>query len=322
MTALPSALEQLLTSYFSPIDPIREKGASNIFINGHDTIFFEIAGNTELWSGPGWSSNLSLTDAIHMLANSLEQPLSKQLPLLDARLHDGSRVNAVLPPISNVPCVSLRLFPRKSLTAAELIKSGTFTRTQCEYLYRSVHNRCNILVSGCTDSGKTTLIKLLSAQIPITSRLLVLEDTAELNLPVAQHPNMIALEAAHRDSQVTMDSLVINSLRMAPQALILGELRDAPTANAFRTVLNTGLRGILTTMHANNCRETLTRLHDLVAEQNPNIRYETLRENINRNIDIVVSMTKTEGRGRHVREIIHRNKDNEFVSFDESTIPP
>lgn len=315
MTA--SALEQLLSSYFAPLDPIRDQGASNIFVNGHDTIFYEVAGVTTQWEGDGWNSDLSLTDAINMLANSLDQSMSPDLPLLDARLSDGSRVNAVLPPICSVPCISLRLFPRLSFTADRLIESGTMTNAQYQFLAQSTLDGCNILVSGCTDSGKTTLVKLLSDQIPASRRLLVLEDTAELNLSPDKHPNMISLEAAHRESQVTMATLVINSLRMAPQALILGELRDAPTANAFRTVLNTGVRGILSTMHANNCRETLTRLHDLVAEQTPNIRYETLQANINRNIDIVVSMTNDESRGRHVREIIHRDgNSSEFVLFD------
>ena len=317
MTAGASILEQLLASYFSPIDPIREAGASNIFINGHDSIFYERRGITREWDGTGWKNEFSLTEAIHMLANSLNQPIAKDYPMLDARLPDGSRVNAVLPPVTQRPCISLRLFPRKTLGSDALIASSSITREQIDFLALSVRASRNVLVSGCTDSGKTTLIKLLSDYIPPSRRLIVLEDTAELNLSPELHPNIISLEAADRDSRVTMDSLVINSLRMSPQALILGELRDAPTANAFRTVLNTGLRGILATMHANNCHETLTRLHDLVAEQTPNIRYETLRENINRNIDIVVSMTKTESRGRHVREIIHRDEETQdFVLFD------
>ena len=313
-----SALEQLLSSYFSPLDPIRKLGASNIFVNGHDSIFYETAGVTKLWDGEGWNNDLSLCDAIHMLANSLDQPIANDFPLLDARLPDGSRVNAVLPPICAAPCISLRLFPREALAAERLIQSGSLTENQYRFLARATRDGRNILVSGCTDSGKTTLVKLLSDQIPPNRRLLVLEDTAELNLSPQRHPNMIALEAAQRDSRVSMASLVVNSLRMAPQALILGELRDAPTANAFRTVLNTGVRGILSTMHANNCLETLTRLHDLVAEQTPNIRYETLRANINRNVDIVVSMTNTESRGRHVREIIRRDQQtSEFTPFDD-----
>lgn len=304
---MPSALEQLLERYFSPLDELRELGPSNIFINSFDTIFYEYRGKKTRWTGSTWNDDQELFRAIHMLANSLNQAIDPKRPILDARLADGSRVNALLPPITESPSIALRLFPRTALTPQDLEKSKSLSPDQYAFLSLQVKHEKNILISGCTDSGKTTLLKMLAAHIPASRRLLVLEDTAELNLPAENHPNMIAMEAARRDGGlVTMSSLVINTLRMSPDALILGELRDSATAAALRTVLNTGIRGIMTTLHANTARETLVRVHDLIAEESPNVSYETLARNINRNIDVVVSLTKTEERGRHVREIIYR----------------
>lgn len=302
-----SALEELLACYFSPIDELRKMNPSNIFINSHDRIFYEFRGEKKRWKGSTWNSDRELEQSINMLANSLDQTIDPKRPILDARMKDGSRINAVLPPITQSPSIAIRLFPKKSLTPEDLEKSGSLSAEQYQFLSDQVRSSKNILISGCTDAGKTTLLKMLAAHIPPKRRLLVLEDTAELNLSLENHPNMIALEAAHRqDSPVTMSSLVINSLRMSPDALLLGELRDSATANALRTVLNTGLRGIMTTLHANTAAETLVRLHDLVAEETPNVSYDTLAKNINRNIDLIVSLTKTEKRGRHVREILFR----------------
>ena len=314
-----SALQQLLDLYFAPLASLTEIGPSNIFINGHDTIFYESRGEKTPWSGSTWNNDQELLTSIKLLANSLRQPIDDSYPILDARLPDGTRVNAILPPLSPKPCISLRLFPNRPLTAKDLKKSGSLTERQYDFLASQVKQSANMLISGCTDAGKTTLLKMLSAHIPGHRRLLVLEDTAELNLPGENHPNMVTLEAAHRqDSRINMASLVVNSLRMAPDALILGELRDSQTANALRTVLNTGVRGIMSTLHANTARETLTRIHDLIAEENANVSYDILARNINRNIDVIVSMTKTEDRGRHVREILYRDADqDEYAIFKE-----
>ena len=307
-----SALEELLALYFAPLDDLRDLGPSNIFINSCDTIFYEFRGKKTRWEGSTWNSDHQLAKAIKLLANSLKQPINPQRPILDARLSDGSRVNAILPPITPSPTIALRLFPRIPLTAADLEESGSLSPTQYKFLSEQVRAGKNMLISGCTDAGKTTLLKMLAAHIPSTRRLLVLEDTAELNLSEENHPNMIAMEAARRDGDlVTMSSLVINTMRMSPDALILGELRDAPTAAALRTVLNTGVTGIMSTLHANTARETLVRVHDLIAQDSPNVSYDILARNINRNIDVVVSLAKNESRGRHVQEIIYRKSGSD-----------
>ena len=306
----PSAINELLDRYFEPIAALREIGPSNIFINGADVIFYEKSGKKTQWAEPAWSNDMELTNSIKLLANSLAQPIKSAHPLLDARLRDGSRVNAVLPPISQHPCISLRLFPKRQLRHTDLVASGSIEEAQMAYLINAVREQKNMLVSGCTDAGKTTLLKALCPFIPPERRLLILEDTAELDLPLEEHPNMISLESARRSEvKIEMASLVVNSLRMAPDALVLGELRDSKTANALRTVLNTGVRGIMSTLHANSAQETLTRVHDLIAEENPNISYKILAKNINANIDVVVNMTKTDSRGRHVHEILSREGD-------------
>ncbi len=298
-----TATADLLKVYFEPIEELLRDGAvTNIHVNAWDEVFFDKRGATHRYGG-SWRDEEELANAIHTLAASLQQDIDPRRPLLDARLPDGTRINAVLPPVSERPCLSIRVFPETALTGEDLVSFRALRVDMLEFLREQTRKRANILISGCVDSGKTTLLKVLCGEIPPEIRLLVIEDTAELRLSREQHPNMVCLEAASRDSDVDMRTLIVNSLRMSPGAMVLGELREASAAAALRTALNTGLRGVMTTLHANDCADTMIRLTDLVSEATPNTGWEIVAKALRGNIDFVVSCTNTPGRGRYVREI-------------------
>lgn len=304
-----NATSQMLLSYYlRPIEKLLSmKGVTNIFVNRFDTIYYEKGGRRLRWD-QCWGSESELISSIQTLARNLRQPMSEDEPLLDARLSDGSRVNAILPPVSKDASMSVRVFPLTAITGEQLVEWGALTPPLLSYLYQSVKQQRNILVSGCVDSGKTTLLKILIDQIPAEYRLVVIEDTTEIRIDPSKHIDFVQLEAAHRSAKpgvapVGMDRLIKNALRMSPAALVLGEVRDADAACALRILMNTGLRGILATLHANDAEDTLIRLQDLVAERSQNTSYGIIAENLRRNIDVVVNCTHRQGYGRMVSEV-------------------
>ena len=298
-----SAISRLLEHYFSPISELLETpGVTNIYVNSHDSVYYERHGQI-LESPSCWPSPIDLHNAIHTLANSLKQPLDPSRPLLDARLPDGTRINAVLQPIVQTPTVSIRVFPKTTITGDKLVEYGALRKQDLAYLIRAVKSKKNILISGCVDSGKTTLLRILIDAIPAERRLLCIEDTSEIYLDPDRHHNFVQLEAAKRTAnKVTMSTLIENSLRMSPQSLVLGEIRDSASAVALRTVLNTGTQGIMATLHANTCEETILRLSDLICMENEAIDYSLITTSLRRNIDVLVNCTYSDK--RQVREIL------------------
>ena len=300
--------ESLLIHYLKPIEDLLQlEGVTNIFVNRFDDIRYEMRGERLKWEG-GWNNDSALIASIHTLARSLNQPIDEYEPLLDARLPSGSRINAVIPPVVQYACMSIRVFPNSSITGEQLVGWNAIDADMLGYLKTCVQAQKNIIISGCVDSGKTTLLKILIDYIPKHHRLVVIEDTTEIRIDPEKHIDYVQREAAQRKNNnqvqlVGMDRLIKNSLRMSPAALVLGEVRDPESAAALRILMNTGIRGILATIHANDCEDTLIRLQDLAAERAPNTAYGIIATNLRRNIDVVVNCTHIQDVGRRVAEI-------------------
>lgn len=308
-TEAQSALKlqwELVRHYLKPIAPFFAlDGVTGIFVNRHDSVYLLRHGEFEP-TDARWASEFHFVTAIEQIANALGQEVhAHERPLLDARLDDGSRINAVLAPTAvGGSNMTVRLFPKTRLTARALLDVGSFDEAMCRYLQLAMLNRYNIIVSGGTGSGKTTLLNAVSHFIPDGDRIVSIEDTAELQLSSS---HWVALEAPHRalrDAEpLTMSRLVRNALRMEPQRLIVGEVRDGPAAEALLTAANTGHSGILSTIHANSAQDTIDRLTNLAAAGSAAIPYEHVQRQVRNNLDVIVHAQKTPRHGRRVVEI-------------------
>jgi pilus assembly protein CpaF len=297
---------ELVRHYLRPIEPyFKQEGVTGIFVNRFDSVYIMRFGEFEAVDAR-WISEFQFVTAIEQIANALGQevhPLER--PLLDARLDDGSRINAVLAPTGVAGSnMSVRLFPKTRFTAAALMQTGSFDASMCRYLRLAMQQRFNILVSGGTGSGKTTLLNAVSNFIPADDRIVSIEDTAELQIDSV---HWVALEAPHRFVKdvepLTMSRLVKNALRMEPQRLIVGEVRDGAAAEALLTAANTGHSGILSTIHANSALDTIDRLTNLAAAGFAAIPYEHVQRQVRNNLDVIVHAQKTPRHGRRVVEI-------------------
>ena len=250
---------------FGPLSPLlRDPDISEIMINGPDNIFIESKG-IQYRTAVRFNGESHLQSIIQRIVEPLGRHIDAASPMVDARLDDGSRVNAVIPPLSlDGSLVTIRKFASKKLTDDDLIKFGSLNRPMALFLKEAVRSRQNILVSGGTGSGKTTLLNILSQFIPEKERVITVEDSAELKL---SHENLCRLEArpANIEGQgrVTIRDLVINTLRMRPDRIIVGECRGAEALDMLQA-MNTGHDGSMTTCHANNPRDALSRLENMV----------------------------------------------------------
>jgi len=297
---------ELVRHYLSPIAAyFKRDGVTGVFVNRFDCVYIMRHGAFEAVDAR-WNSEFHFVTAIEQIANALGQEVHPiEHPLLDARLDDGSRINAVLAPTGVAGSnMSVRLFPKKRLTADDLLRSGSFDAAMLGYLRLAMLNRFNVLVAGGTGSGKTTLLNVMSNFIPPDDRIVSIEDTAELQI---DSNHWVALEAPHRFSKgvepITMSRLVINALRMEPERLIVGEVRDGAAAEALLTAANTGHSGILSTIHANSAQDTIDRLTNLAATGFASIPYEHVQRQVRRNIDLIVFAQKTPRHGRRVVEL-------------------
>ncbi len=297
---------ELVRHYLKPIkDYFTMDGVTGIFVNRFDSVFIMRRGEFEAVDAR-WMSEFHFVTAIEQIANALGQEVhALERPLLDARLDDGSRINAVLAPTGVAGSnMSVRLFPKTRFTADALMQAGSFNSDMCQYLRLAMLNRFNMIVSGGTGSGKTTLLNAVSNFIPDGDRIVSIEDTAELQL---NSSHWVALEAPHRFVKdvepLTMSRLVKNALRMEPQRLIVGEVRDGLAAEALLTAANTGHSGILSTIHANSALDTIDRLTNLAAAGFSAIPYEHVQRQVRNNLDVIVHAQKTPRHGRRLTEI-------------------
>ena len=303
---LRKALENELLDY-GPISPMLEPGKASditeIMVNGPDRIFVEIAG-CMYETGVRFTSEQHLIQIIQRIVEPLGRQVNVASPMVDARLPDGSRVNAIIPPLAlDGASLTIRKFAERRLTTDDLIGFGSMTREMALFLEEAVRSRQSMLVSGGTGSGKTTLLNILSLFIPEGERVVTVEDSAELKLT---HRNIVRLEARPANvegkGRITIRDLVINCLRMRPDRIIVGECRGAEALDMLQA-MNTGHDGSLTTAHANSPRDVLSRLENMVMMAGYELPSSAIREQIASAIDIIVQQSRMADGSRKIVKI-------------------
>lgn len=289
---------------YGPLSPLlRSPKISEIMINGPNVVFVESAGKL-FDSGVRFFNEQHLISIIQRIVEPLGRHIDDASPMVDARLPDGSRVNAVIPPLAlRGAALTIRKFADRKLTTDDLIAFGSMTNDMALFLQEAVRSRKNILVSGGTGSGKTTLLNVLSLFIPEGERVITIEDSAELKLT---HPNLVGLEARPANiegkGRITIRDLVINTLRMRPDRIIVGECRGAEALDMLQA-MNTGHDGSLTTAHANNPRDALTRLENMVMMAGYELPSTAIREQIASALDLIVQQTRMVDGSRKIVKI-------------------
>ena len=276
---------------------------TEIMVNKFDEIYIEKAGKLTL-SGVTFSSDDAVMSAIERIVSPLGRRIDESSPYVDARLKDGSRVNAIIPPLAlRGPCITIRKFSKNKLDHNDLIKYGAINEQMVRFLQVAVEQRRNILISGGTGSGKTTLLNVLSNFIPKTERIVTVEDAAELQL---SQPHLVSLEARPPNLEgkgaVTIRDLVKNCLRMRPDRIVVGECRGGEALDMLQA-MNTGHDGSLTTAHANTPRDLISRLEVMVMMTGMELPVQAIREMVASAVDIVVQQTRFSDGSRKVVNI-------------------
>jgi pilus assembly protein CpaF len=276
-----------------PLEPLlADSTISDILINGHDTIYIERRGKLEL-TDARFTDHSHLLNTIDRIVSAVGRRIDESSPMVDARLADGSRVNVIIPPLAlDGAVMSIRRFGTELLSMESLVGLGTLSAEVAEVLSAIVKSRLNVLVSGSTGSGKTTMLNILSGYIPSDERIVTIEDSAELQL---QQPHVVRLETRPPNIEgkgaVTSRDLVRNSLRMRPERIIVGEVRGEEAFDMLQA-MNTGHDGSLTTVHANSPRDALGRIENMVSMTGINFPIKALRSQIASAIDVVLQIAR------------------------------
>ncbi len=287
-----------------PLEPLMADSAiSEIMVNGHEHIFVERGGRI-VKTDTRFNDDAHLMKIIDKIVSRVGRRIDESTPMADARLPDGSRVNAIIPPLAlDGPVLTIRRFAVVPLQMSDLLKKNALTPAMAELLSALVKVKCNIVISGGTGSGKTTLLNILSGYIPPNERIITIEDTAELQL---QQSHVIRLETRPPNlegkGEISMRALVKNSLRMRPDRIVLGEVRGGEVIDMLQA-MNTGHDGSLTTIHANTPRDALGRLENLVGMGGINLPIKALRQLISASIHIVVQATRMTDGSRKITSI-------------------
>ena len=282
---------------------LEDENITEIMVNGPDHIFIEQKGQM-METGLVFDSQERLSDIAQQIASEGNRIVNETSPILDVRLADGSRVNIVMPPVAmDGPVITIRKFPRDPLTMDRLTEMGALTEEAAEVLRKLVEAKYNIFISGGTGAGKTSFLNILSNYIPEDERIITIEDSAELQ--IREVKNLVRLEARNANvegkNQVTIRDLIKSALRMRPDRIVVGEIRDA-TAIDMLTAMNTGHDGSLSTGHANSPGDMLNRLETLVL-MGMEIPLEAVRQQIASAIDIIVHLGRLRDKSRKVLEI-------------------
>jgi pilus assembly protein CpaF len=289
---------------FGPLQPLLEDDdITEVMVNGAKSCYFEKAGKINR-APITFESDEHVMRIIDRIVAPLGRRIDESSPYVDARLPDGSRVNAVIPPISLVgPCLTIRKFAKDPFTVEQLIDFGSLTPSAVLFLEAAVKSRFNIIISGGTGSGKTTLLNVLSGFIPNTDRIITIENAAELQM---RQDHVVTLESRPPNiegrGEVTIRQLVINTLRMRPDRIIVGEIRGEESLDMLQA-MNTGHDGSLTTAHSNSPRDTLSRVETMALMAGMDLPVRAIREQIASAIDLIVHQSRMQDGTRKVVNI-------------------
>ena len=298
-----------------PLEPLlKDDSIADILINTHDTVYIERRGRLEL-TDIQFQDNRHLVRIINKIVSAVGRRVDESSPMVDARLADGSRVNAIIPPLAvDGPLVSIRKFSRDAFSVDRLVGFGSLTEEMSLVLRAIVQARRNVLISGGTGSGKTTLLNAMSAFIDVSERIITIEDSAELQM---QQPHIGRLETRPANiegkGEITQRDLVKNSLRMRPDRIIVGEVRAGEAFDMLQA-MNTGHDGSMTTVHANTARDALNRIEQMIGMAGLDISPRSIRQQISSAINVVVQTERSEDGRRRIVSIA------EIVGMEEETI--
>lgn len=297
-------IDEILDELFGlgPLEPLLlDSQVSDILVNGYSSVYIERQGRLEK-TDIRFDDDNHLMRIIDRIVSRVGRRVDESSPMVDARLADGSRVNAIIPPLAlDGPMLSIRRFGADPLMADDLLDNGTLTPSMLQLLRGVVEGRLNVLISGGTGAGKTTLLNVLSAFIPRTERIVTIEDAAELQL---KQEHVIRLETRPPNIEgkgaVRQRQLVINALRMRPDRIIVGEVRGEEAVDMLQA-MNTGHEGSLTTIHANSPRDALARLETMISMANLNLPEKAMRQQIASALDVVIQVSRlSDGRRKVV----------------------
>src|SRR5687767_1936913 len=287
-----------------PLEPLlKDPTISDILVNSHDTIYIERRGKIEA-TNVRFKDDEHLMRVIERIVSSVGRRIDESSPMVDARLQDGSRVNAIIPPLSiDGPVLSIRRFGADPLRMSSLIENKALTKDIAEMLEMCVKARLNLIISGGTGAGKTTLLNALSAYIPETERIVTIEDSAELQL---QQPHVVRLETRPPNiegrGEVTQRDLVRNALRMRPDRIVIGEVRGGEAIDMLQA-MNTGHDGSLTTIHANTPRDSLSRLETMIQMTGMRLSDRAMRQQVASAVDLVIQVARLTDGTRRITSI-------------------
>lgn len=289
---------------YGPIDPLlKDDTISEIMVNGPNQVYVERKGKLVL-TDVRFRDDAHVMHVIEKIVAPLGRRIDESSPMVDARLPDGSRVNAIIPPLAlKGPCLTIRKFAKDPLTIQDLINFGTLTEEMANFLKACVEGKLNIVVSGGTGSGKTTTLNCLSSFIPADERIITIEDAAELQL---RQEHVVTLETRPPNIEgkgaITMRDLVRNSLRMRPDRIVVGEVRSGEALDMLQA-MNTGHDGSLTTGHANSPRDMLSRLETMVLMAGMDLPVRAIREQISSAIDLIVQQARLRDGSRKITHL-------------------
>jgi pilus assembly protein CpaF len=298
---------------YGPLEPLlRDDSITEVMVNNHDRVYIERHGKIEAAEAT-FVDNAHLLRIIDKIVSQVGRRVDEASPMVDARLPDGSRVNAIIPPLSlRGPTLTIRKFSRDPYTMDDLIDFGTLSPEAAQFLQACVRGKLNMLISGGTGTGKTTTLNALSAFVPNDERVVTIEDAAELQL---QQQHVITLEARppniEGQGEIRIRELVRNALRMRPDRIIVGEVRGPETLDMLQA-MNTGHEGSLTTIHANSPRDALSRLETLVLTAGVELPHRAIREQISSAFDLLVQIARlVDGSRRitHITEVLRMESD-------------
>lgn len=300
---------------YGPLERLlADESVTEIIVNGPNLVYVERRGMLEK-TDIRFDNDEHVIRIIHRIIAPIGRRIDELSPMVDARLADGSRVNAVIPPIALVgPTLNIRRFPKRRLTGADLVELGTVPQPILQFMEAAVKARLNIVISGGTGSGKTTLLNILSGYIPVRERIVTIEDIAELQL---QQEHVATLEARRPNlegkGEVTVRDLVINALRMRPDRIVVGEVRGKEALDMLQA-MNTGHDGSLTTAHSNGPRDTLSRLETMVLMAGFQLPVRAIREQISRAINLIIHQERMRDGSRKIVQV------TEVVGMEGETI--